>query len=174
MTGKTIVLTMYGKGESIDSVSIGLFDYDSSYYSSSKDNALSYCNNINDLELKGDNWIYSTIVNENEKMSLSKPLAFDIIGNLPDLSIQKLLREINGLDLAKALIGVDDKIGEKIFKNMSERAAVMIKEDMDSLCGRGIDKTDIKKSRDKIVQTIRRLSSTGVIVPEELNNLIFT
>jgi hypothetical protein len=51
MGNKIIVLTMYGKNDFIESISITLFDQIEPYYSNSKDNAINYCNNINDLEL---------------------------------------------------------------------------------------------------------------------------
>jgi hypothetical protein len=51
MGNKTIVLTMYGKDESIESISISLFDKMEPYYPDQKNDALNYCNTINGLEL---------------------------------------------------------------------------------------------------------------------------
>jgi DNA-directed RNA polymerase beta' subunit len=154
---------MYGKDESVESISIGLFDNKkNSYYSTSKNGALNYCINVNDLELKDNNWIYSTIIDENEKILLLKPSMFEMINNLHDFSIQKLLRETEKTDWAKALIDADNKIKEKIFKNMTKISAVMLKEDMESL--HEISAKDIKLSRIKIIQTIQRLSATGEII----------
>jgi hypothetical protein len=54
MDKKVIVLTTKGHGEKIDSIPVSLFD---SYgYSSDDKQVFNYCNNINDLELKDDNW----------------------------------------------------------------------------------------------------------------------
>ena len=159
MSDKKIVLTMYGKDESIENISIALFELDSSY--SSQNSAFNYCKNINDLELKGNNWIYATVINENEKIILSKPPVFDFINNLYDISIQRLLRVINKTDLAKALIGIDDRTKEKIFKNMTKRAAIMLREDIATLNDTDID--EIKSSRNKVIQAIQRLCYTGEI-----------
>ena len=60
-----------------------------------------------------------------------KMFVFEDIVLLDDRSIQKVLREVDGQEIAKALKGVDGEVQEKIFKNMSKRAATMLKEDME-------------------------------------------
>ena len=56
---------------------------------------------------------------------------FEDIVLLDDRSIQKVLREVDTQELAKALKGVDNEVQEKIFRNMSKRAASLLSEDMD-------------------------------------------
>jgi flagellar motor switch protein FliG len=164
MGAKTIVLTTYGKNEVIEGASISLFDRTeaSSYHSSPMDNAAEYCDNINDLELKDDKWIYARIITENEKFILEKPLKFDIINRLDDLSIQKVLREIDSTELAKALKDTDEGIKEKVFKNMTKRAVAMLEEDIESL--HQISNKDIKDEQRKIVAIIQHLAFIGEIV----------
>jgi flagellar motor switch protein FliG len=164
---KIIVLTMYGKDESIESISISLFDRAGPYYSETTNNALNYCENINDLELKDNHWIHASIVNENEKVFLLKPPKLDILNKLHDRSLQRVLQEVSRTDLARALRGVDEAIKEKVLKNMSKRSATMLREDMESLHEMSND--DIRSSRNRIIEAIQRLSSRGEIVVAAAN-----
>lgn len=50
MADRNIVLTMFGKNDSIENISVSIFDTADSYYS--KYNAEKYCENINNFELK--------------------------------------------------------------------------------------------------------------------------
>src|SRR5581483_2239867 len=54
---------------------------------------------------------------------------FDDLAELDDRSVQALLREVQQDKLGLALKGADQKVKDKVFKNMSERAAEMLKED---------------------------------------------
>jgi flagellar motor switch protein FliG len=56
---------------------------------------------------------------------------FEDIVLLDDRAIQKVMREVDNTELAKALKSVDSEVQEKIFKNMSKRAANLLREDMD-------------------------------------------
>ena len=55
---------------------------------------------------------------------------FDNLIMLDDPSLQRVLREVDAKDLAMALRGVADELREKIFKNLSSRAAEMLREDI--------------------------------------------
>ncbi len=87
---------------------------------------------------------------------------FEDIVLLDDRSIQRVLREIDGQELAKALKSVDIPVQEKIFKNMSKRAASMLKEDMEFLGP--TRRKDVEESQQKIVSLIRKLEEQGEIV----------
>lgn len=89
-------------------------------------------------------------------------LTFDIITKLDDRAVQKMLREVDQQELAKALKGADVEIQEKIFRNMSRRAAIMLKEDMEFMGP--VRVADINDSRDKIIKTILNLEANGDIV----------
>lgn len=56
---------------------------------------------------------------------------FDDIVGIDDRGIQRLLRDVDKRDLALALKVADEKIKTKIFKNMSERAAAVVKEELE-------------------------------------------
>ncbi len=91
-----------------------------------------------------------------------KMFVFEDIVLLDDRSIQRVLREIDGQELAKALKSVDIPVQEKIFKNMSKRAASMLKEDMEFLGP--TRRKDVEESQQKIVSLIRKLEEQGEIV----------
>ncbi|MGQ2870432.1 FliG C-terminal domain-containing protein, partial [Leptospira santarosai] len=65
-------------------------------------------------------------------------------------------------DLAKALKSVDTEVQEKIFKNMSKRAANLLREDMDFMGPIRIK--DVEDAQQKIVNIIRKLEDAGEIV----------
>lgn len=87
---------------------------------------------------------------------------FEDIVLLDDRSIQKVLREVESQDLAKALKGVDAEVQEKIFRNMSKRASALLREDMDFMGP--IRLRDVEESQQKIVNIIRKLEEAGDII----------
>jgi flagellar motor switch protein FliG len=87
---------------------------------------------------------------------------FEDIVLLDDRSIQKVLREVDTQDLAKALKGVDAEVQEKIFRNMSKRAASLLREDMDFMGP--IRLRDVEEAQQKIVNIIRKLEEAGDII----------
>ena len=87
---------------------------------------------------------------------------FEDIVLLDDRSIQKVLREVDLDELAKALKGADSEVCDKIYKNMSKRAATMLKEEMEFLGPISIK--DVYEARERIVSVIRRLEESGDIV----------
>ena len=87
---------------------------------------------------------------------------FEDIVLLDDRSIQKVLREVDTQELAKALKGVDNEVQEKIFRNMSKRAASLLSEDMDFMGPIRI--RDVEEAQQKIVNIIRKLEDAGEIL----------
>ncbi|MDR1444748.1 MAG: flagellar motor switch protein FliG [Treponema sp.] len=87
---------------------------------------------------------------------------FEDIVMLDDRAIQKVLREVDSQELSKALKSVDTEVQDKIFRNMSKRAAGMLKEDMEFMGP--VRLKDVEESQQKIVSIIRHLEDTGEIV----------
>jgi flagellar motor switch protein FliG len=87
---------------------------------------------------------------------------FEDIVLLGDRDIQKVMREVDSQELAKALKSVDTEVQDKIFKNMSKRAAGMLKEDMEFMGP--VRLKDVEEAQQKIVSIIRHLEDTGEIV----------
>lgn len=92
----------------------------------------------------------------------SRMFVFEDILTLDDVSIQRVLREVEIKDLALALKGASEEVAEAIFRNQSKRAASSLKEDMEFLGP--VRLIDVEKAQQKIVGIIRRLDETGEIV----------
>ncbi|MGL4562404.1 MAG: flagellar motor switch protein FliG [Brevinema sp.] len=91
-----------------------------------------------------------------------KMFVFEDIITLDDKSIQKVLRNIDNNDLSKALKSVDAEVQDKIFKNMSKRAAQMLKDDMEFMGP--VRLKEVEETQQKIVSIIRKLEEQGDIV----------
>ena len=87
---------------------------------------------------------------------------FEDIVLLDDRSIQRVLREVDSQELTKALKSVDVEVQDKVFKNMSKRAAAMLKEDMEFMGP--VRLKDVEDAQQKIVACIRKLEDSGEIV----------
>lgn len=91
-----------------------------------------------------------------------KMFVFEDIVMLDDRSIQKVMREVDSQELAKALKSVDNEVQDKIYRNMSKRASAMLKEDMEYMGP--IRMKDVEEAQQKIVSIIRHLEDQGEIV----------
>lgn len=87
---------------------------------------------------------------------------FDDVIKLDDRAMQRVLRDVNKSDLALALKGAPDRLREKIFTNLSERARENLKEEIDIL-GPQLAK-NVYASQRKIVDVCRSLEESGEIV----------
>lgn len=87
---------------------------------------------------------------------------FENIISLDDISIQRILREVELKDLALALKGASQEVANAIFRNQSKRASASLKEDIEFLGP--VRLVDVEKSQQKIVSIIRRLDESGEIV----------
>lgn len=92
----------------------------------------------------------------------SSMFVFEDIVSLDDVSIQRILREVEASDLSLALKGCSDEVANCIYRNQSKRAAASLKEDMEFLGPVRI--TDVEKSQQKIVAIIRRLDDANEII----------
>jgi len=81
---------------------------------------------------------------------------------LDDRSIQLLMREAASADLAAALIGEEEEVQEKVFRNMSKRASEMLKEDMERVMPIEADRAE--EARQKILAIADRLEESGEIL----------
>ena len=87
---------------------------------------------------------------------------FDDVKTLEDRSIRELLKEISNEDLTMALRGASDDMKVLFFKNMSERAANMIREDLEIMGPTRL--ADVEAAQQNIVKIVRRLEGEGRIV----------
>lgn len=86
---------------------------------------------------------------------------FDDINKLEDSAVQLILREVQSDQLVIALKSADPSLREKIFKNMSSRAAETLREDLES---RGpVRISDVEARQKDILKIVRRLLDEGQI-----------
>ena len=120
---------------------------------------------LNLLETSIEKAILETIEAENPELAAEiKNLMFvfeDII-LLDDRSVQRVLKDVETKDLAISLKAASDDVKEKIFKNVSERVASMIKEEIEFMGPMRL--TDVEAAQQRVVETIRRLQDEGQII----------
>ncbi|MCX5807209.1 MAG: flagellar motor switch protein FliG [Proteobacteria bacterium] len=87
---------------------------------------------------------------------------FEDLVQLDDKSIQVILKEISSEDLSIALKGASEGIRGKIFTNMSERAATMLKEDIESMGP--VRLSDVEQAQVRIAMTAKKLDGEGKII----------
>ena len=92
---------------------------------------------------------------------LDEMFVFDNLIDVDDRGIQLLLREIQSDSLILALKGTTPELREKIFKNMSQRAAEMLREDLES---KGpVRLSEVEAEQKEIIKIARRLADEGQI-----------
>ncbi len=90
-----------------------------------------------------------------------KMFVFENILEIDDRGIQLILREVQSESLIVSLKGASEELREKIFKNMSSRAAEMMREDLES---KGpVKLSEVESNQKEILKTVRRLSDEGQI-----------
>ncbi|MBF0186755.1 MAG: flagellar motor switch protein FliG [Magnetococcales bacterium] len=81
---------------------------------------------------------------------------------MDDKSFQTLLREVSNDELLTALKGADERLKEKFFGNMSERAAEMLREDLEMMGP--VKVAEVEGAQQAILKVARRLEDEGTIV----------
>jgi flagellar motor switch protein FliG len=93
---------------------------------------------------------------------LDEMFVFENLIDVDDRGIQLLLREIQSDSLILALKGSSPELRDKIFKNMSQRAAEMLKEDLEA---KGpVRLSEVEAEQKEILKVARRLADEGQIV----------
>jgi len=87
---------------------------------------------------------------------------FEDILLIDDQGVMEILKRVDKKSLAMALKGANDELKTKFFRNMSQRAAEMLKEEMEYLGP--IRVKEVEKAQHEIVEVVRNLEEEGVIV----------
>lgn len=106
-------------------------------------------------EIKNENSLMGFFLDDCT-LSMNDLVMFD------DSSIQKILCECDANDLAKAMKNIDQEVADKIYRNMSDRASEMLREDIEFLGPVRI--IDVEKSQQKIMSVVQRLVDAGEII----------
>ena len=106
----------------------------------------------------------STSSNESELADEVRLLlfTFEDVVKLDDRSIQMVLKETDQKDLAIALRGVSDEVRSRVFANMSERGAEMLREEIEFQPPQR--RRVVEEAQGRIVAAVRRLEEAGGIV----------
>ncbi len=87
---------------------------------------------------------------------------FENLLDIDDRSIQLLLREVQSESLIIALKGTSEELREKIFKNMSQRASEMLRDDLEA---KGpVRVSEVEAEQKEILKVVRKLADEGQIV----------
>jgi flagellar motor switch protein FliG len=87
---------------------------------------------------------------------------FDDLIKVDDRGIQELIKNVNNDKWKVALKTASESVRELVFKNMSERAAVMLREDMEAMAA--VKLSEVENTQFEIVQIARKLEEEGKII----------
>ncbi|MEO5686616.1 MAG: flagellar motor switch protein FliG [Burkholderiaceae bacterium] len=100
--------------------------------------------------------------NELAQKIMDNMFTFDDLNKLDDKGFQSLLKEVQSESLVIALKGAAPELREKVFRNMSTRAAETLREDLDS---RGpVRVSEVESEQKEMLKIVRRLVDEGQIV----------
>ncbi|WP_040502933.1 flagellar motor switch protein FliG [Idiomarina xiamenensis] len=120
---------------------------------------------MNYLDTNIEGQLMDAIREQDEEMSQQIQdlmFVFENLIDVDDRGIQNLLREVEGDVLQKALKGADDALKDKVFNNMSKRAAEMLQDDLEAMGPVRI--SDVEAAQKDILATARRLADAGEIM----------
>ena len=108
--------------------------------------------------------ILEVIEEKNEQMALEikrKMFLFEDIVGIDDKGVQRILRDVDKRDLALSLKSSEEKVKEKIFRNMSERAASVVKEELEFMGP--VKLKEVESAQMRIVDIIKLLEEQDEI-----------
>lgn len=93
---------------------------------------------------------------------LDEMFVFENLLDVDDRGIQALLREVQSESLIVALKGANEELRDKIFRNMSQRAADMLRDDLEA---KGpVRVSEVESEQKEILKIVRRMAEEGQIV----------
>jgi len=120
---------------------------------------LNQCNKSNEQVILEKIYEQDNSLAESIKQSM---FIFEDIIKIDDRGIQTILKEVSTEDLALALKTTSETLKEKIFKNMSQRAAQILKEEMQT---KGpVRVSDVEKAQQAILNITKKLDADGKII----------
>lgn len=120
---------------------------------------------LNRVDRSTEKTIMETLEIQNPELAEEikmRMFVFEDIVQLDDRAIQQVLREVETKDLALALKGASEEVTAKIKRNMSKRAAEMLKEDIEFMGP--VRLRDVEEAQQRIVNIIRKLEEAGDII----------
>jgi flagellar motor switch protein FliG len=120
---------------------------------------------LNAVDRQTEEEVLSDIEEESAQMAeeiRNLMFVFEDIKALDDKAIRELLKEVSNDELTLALKGASDDLQAKFFRNLSERAATMIKEDLEIMGPVRI--SDVEGAQQAVVKAVRSMESEGRIM----------
>ncbi len=122
-------------------------------------------NILNEVDGKTEESVLSHIEKEDNDLAdkiRQKMFIFEDLLQVDDRSFREILQNIDNQSLVKALKTASEDLRQKIFSNLSERAADMLKEDMDVIGP--VRLKEVEESQQNIIRIAKRLEADGKIV----------
>lgn len=122
-------------------------------------------NILNLIEGSVESGIMEQVTNADQELAQEiqdNMFVFDNLIDVEDRGIQTLLREVASDQLMLAMRGAEEGLKEKIFKNMSKRAAEMLRDDLEAAAPARL--SDVEGAQKEILTVARRLSDAGEIM----------
>ncbi len=120
---------------------------------------------LNEVDGNTEELILSYIDKEDSELAESirqKMFVFEDIIQTEDRSFREILQNVDNQVVAKALKTASEEMKQKIFNNLSERAAEMLKEDMEVMGP--VRLKDVEEAQQTIIRTAKKLEADGKIV----------
>ena len=120
---------------------------------------------LNAVDRNTEEEVLSEIEEESSQMAediRNLMFVFEDVKTIDDIAIRELLKEVSNEDLTIALKGASEDLRDKFFKNLSERASAMIKEDLEIMPPKKL--SEVEAAQQSVVKTVRRLEDEGKIV----------
>ena len=120
---------------------------------------------LNQIDQSTENAILSKM--EEDRMELANDIrklmfVFDDLANVDDRGIRSILKEVNNEELTLALKTATETLKEKILSNLSERAADMIREDLEVMPPQRL--MDVEKAQQAILRVAKKLEAEGKVI----------
>jgi flagellar motor switch protein FliG len=122
---------------------------------------------LNNVDRATEKSILSSMEERNQELTddIKKMMfIFEDVIHVEDRSMQRVLKEIDTSELALALKSASEEVQNKVFSNISKRAAELIKEEIEYMGP--VRLKDVEEAQQRIVNVVRRLEEEGEVVIE--------
>ncbi|MGN8226750.1 flagellar motor switch protein FliG [Gracilimonas sp. BCB1] len=125
---------------------------------------------LNGSDITVERHVLETIGDRDEQMASDikeQMFLFEDILHFDDRTVQLIINEMEKADMVMGLKGVEEALANKFLKNMSNRAADMLREDMDALGPVALK--DVKEAQQRIIKKIKELEEDGQISTRKMD-----
>ncbi|SMO81719.1 flagellar motor switch protein FliG [Gracilimonas mengyeensis] len=125
---------------------------------------------LNGAEITVERHVLEEITNRDYQMASDikeQMFLFEDILHFDDRTVQLIINEMEKADLVMGLKGVNDDLSNKFLRNMSNRAADMLREDMEALGP--VPLKDVKEAQQRIIKKIKELEEEGQITTRKMD-----